>query len=126
MGIDRLARKGTADMGISTNIYVVYGVRTGWHDEFMEVEMERTYDDPDAPRVIADGMGGDYMVMGEVLFDSGDFRWGMENGDWLGYIDLASLPEIEQAYRERWARYYPDHLEMINQPFRLFAFTHLS
>ena len=112
-------------MGISTHIYCVYGVKIPWDDAFSDAH-ELVYNDEDLPDLIFDGMGGDYVVLGKILYDSGDFRWGFENGDVAKTIDVAALPSIEQAYRRQFAQKFPDFVGFLNQPFQLQVFMHLS
>lgn len=112
-------------MGVSTNIYAVWGIKTPWNDEISNA-LDDVYDDPDTPNIIMDGMGGKYMIFGTVLYDSGDFRWGMEDGDIYKEIDFSTLPEMEKTYKQEWLAKFPQFSNIIEQPFKLMMFTHFS
>lgn len=109
-------------MGVSTNIYAVHGAKIPWHSAFMEA-YDEIYDSCDID-VIPDGMGGEYIVLGTKLFDSGDFRWGLEDGDSYKEIDLTTLDELESKYKERFKVLFPNFLDIIAQPFKIIMFTH--
>lgn len=112
-------------MGTSTHVYTMWGVKIPWDDEFNEAH-ELVYDDPDLPDMIFDGMSGEYVVLGKILFDSGDFRWGFDKGDIWKTIDPASLAKIESEYREAFCRKFPKFTHLLNQPFELHMFLHWS
>ena len=116
-------------MGINTHYYTVYGVKTEYDDavsEFNETVYDDVYDHPDCPGIILDGMGGDYAIFGEILFDSGDLRWGDMEDSYVE-IDLDKLDEIEANYRKDFAAKFPQHTHLINdKPFKLMTFVHYS
>ena len=112
-------------MGISTHVYAILGVKIPWDDEFNAAH-ELVYDDPDVPDLIFDGMGGEYTVLGKILFDSGDFRWGFEKGDVWKTLDLSQFAEMEQDYRAAFARKFPEFTHLLSQPFELHVFLHWS
>lgn len=111
-------------MGISTNFYTVYGVKIAWHDAFSEAYCD-IYDNCDLS-VILDGMGGEYMVLGHVLFDSGDLRWGFENGDDFVKTNPQDLTKLEETYREKFAEIFPQFQHLLEQPFSILSFRHTS
>jgi hypothetical protein len=113
------------DVGISTHVYAVYGVRVAWNDEFSEAH-ELVYDDDDLPDMIFDGMSGEYMMLGHILFDSGDFRWGFENGDVMKTIDSSLFGKIEADYRAAFALKFTGFEHLLAQPFELHVFLHWS
>lgn len=112
-------------MGISTHIYAIWGRKIPWNDAFSEA-YDEVYDDDDTPDVIMDGMGGDYMILGTKLFDSGDFRWGLDNGDAYKEVDIASFPQIELAYKSAWRAKFPALADLVDKPFGLIVLTHYS
>ena len=116
-------------MGISTHYYTVYGFKTKWDDavsEFNESVYDDAYDDDDTPNVILECISGEYAIFGEILFDSGDLRWG-EIEDAYVEIDLDILDEIEAKYRKDFAAKFPQHTHLINdKPFKLMTFVHYS
>ena len=112
-------------MGVSTNIYVMFGTKIKWDDNFSEA-YEKVYDDNDTPFVVFDGMGGEYIVFGELLWDSGDFRWDLEGGDSFKEISVNSLPEIEREYKENFTKKFPEFSHLMNDEFFILSFTHYS
>ncbi len=112
-------------MGVSTHAYAVYGVKIPWREDFCDAH-ELVYDDADLPDLIFDGMSGEYIVIGKILFDSGDFRWGFENGDIYKSIDTSQLEKIEADYRKSFENKFPQFVHLISQPFSLQVFMHWS
>lgn len=110
-------------MGISTNFYTIYGVKVPWDDDF-NLAYDEVYDDADAPWVLLDGMGGKYMIFGEKLFDSGDYRWDFEGGDTFKEIDLSKLSEIETNYKKQFVRKFPQFKNLMDQPFKIMTLVH--
>jgi hypothetical protein len=111
-------------MGISTNYYTVYGVKLPFNDEFNEAWNE-VYNDSDTPCVISDGYSGEYIVLGKILYDSGDLRWG-ETEDSFVEIDIDSLPDIEIDYKREFVAKFPEFASLLEQPFKLMTFVHYS
>ena len=113
-------------MGISTHYYTVYGIKHEWDDQFAEV-LDEVYGDSDLPNVILDGMGGEYMILGEILFDSGDLRYG-EFEDQFKEIDLKSLAKIEKKYIENFKKKFPKWHKLVARKykFKLMTFAHYS
>ena len=111
-------------MGVSTNFYTYYGIQIPWNNKFYEVYDEK-YDDIHSD-IIVDGMGGNYMIFGVCLFDSGDYRWGFEDGDTFKEIDLKNLPSLEAEYKVLFKAEFPEFYHIIDQPFKLMSFVHFS
>ena len=125
-------------LGINVHVYSIYGVRTEWNesfsDAFEEVE-DRNIEQygygkepADAQaEVLMDGMGGEYMVFGVELYDSGDGRWGeMVNSN---EVDVSHnvLDQMRWDYMSKFKRLYPDHFEWLNsKPWRLVNLVHYS
>jgi|GEM_PF-5548632 len=107
-------------MGISTNVYTIYGVRHKWDEAFSEA-FDDVYEGLE-DYVVIDGMGGDYMVVGAKLFDSGDSRWEPMEG--FAEIDISDLPhkkaEVEQAFTEK----LPSQIRMLEGDWSLMTFVH--
>lgn len=112
-------------MGISTNIYGYFGIKTEWNSEFSEA-YEEVYNDTDTPLMLFESMGGKYMIFGHRLYNSGDFRYGMEDGDVFKTIDLNTLPELEAKYKEEFIKKFPQFASIMDAPFQLMIFTHYS
>jgi len=60
-------------MGISQEVYTVYGWELTVTPEFNVWLEEVDYEYPKG--IIYDGMSGEYVVIGSILFESGDARW---------------------------------------------------
>ena len=112
-------------MGVSTNFYTMYGIKTDWLDDFSEA-FDEVYDDGDTPSVLLGAMDGDYMIFGFVLFDSGDARWGFEDGDSFKEIDISTLPEKEAEYKGEFIAKFPQFAHLMDQPFKLMCLAHYS
>lgn len=112
-------------MGISTNFYTVLGIKTEYHNDFSEA-YDEVYDDSDTPFVLIDGMGGDYMIFGTVLFDSGDARWGFEDGDSFTEIDISTFPQLEEKYKAEFSSKFPEFTHLMDKPFSLMSLAHYS
>ena len=82
-------------MGINSHYYTVYGVHMDWDEDFQD-EYDQVYDDVGKAGVdvIVDGMCGEYIVVGKILFDSGDLRYS-DYKDTFVKIDLDSLEDIK-------------------------------
>lgn len=112
-------------MGVSTNVYAIYGVRLEWDDELIDM-MEEYYDKTDSYGVdsICDYMCGEYMVFGILLYNSGDARWGeMCN---IESIDISNLADEREEYIRRFEKLYPSKLDLISVPWKLECFVHAS
>jgi hypothetical protein len=112
-------------MGISTNFYTIYGIKVDWDDAFNDA-YDLVYDDEDTPFILLDCMRGEYMIFGDILFDSGDARWGFEDGDSFKEIDLNTLVDLELIYRREFLTKFPEFVYIIDRPFKLMTITHYS
>lgn len=115
-------------MGISTHIYGFLGVKLPWNDALHEAFEDYMESDRggELPGHVFDSMGGKYHVLGIKLYDSGDFRWGMENGDVYKKIDISTFAEKERIYKDQFIRQFPEFRTMMDQPFSMLMFTHYS
>ena len=126
-------------MGINTHVYMVYGIRIDWDNDFYEAyeEIEEAlldefgYNKPHPAdrqvQAIMDAMCGGYMILGHVLYDSGDFRYcedmnsyqeiGIEGSHLLVWLD----------YKAQFSRLYPAHVHLIeNKDPKLINLIHYS
>ena len=111
-------------MGISTNYYTVHGIKLEWNDEFNEA-YDEVYDDADTPFVLIDGMSGEYIILGKILYDSGDLRYG-ETEDSFVEINLDILPDIEMDYKQEFIAKFPQFKNLVTEDFKLMTFVHYS
>lgn len=112
-------------MSMSLNFYTMYGViHNDASDDFLDFldEHDEVYDDDDTPNILFDGMSGDYLILGEVLFDSGDVYDGGDAD--LTVIDVDKLPEIEAEYRKKFIAKFPEYKHLINKRFQLITLSH--
>lgn len=115
-------------MGINTHFYTVYGVYLDEFDESLNERYKDLYDEIGKAGdidIIIDGMGGDYMIFGKILFNSGDQRWG-DVYDAFKIIDLDSLDDHKRIVTEAFIKYFPDHVDIINQEWKLMTLMHLT
>jgi hypothetical protein len=125
-------------MGINTHVYTVYGVRLDWNDDFYEAyeEIEEAlvdefgYGKPQPAdrqiEAVIDGMGGEYILLGEIIYDSGDFRYCDDMNNYQE-IDMSNLESLELEYKEQFARLYPDHVHLLEgKDFKLINLIHYS
>lgn len=115
-------------MGVSTNIYGYLGIMIPWddaiHEEFEKyLESDR---ESELPEHVFDYMGGKYHVFGIRLYNSGDFRWGMEDGDVLKKINPAEFSEMESRYKIDFVAKMPQFAHYMEKPFYVLMFTHYS
>lgn len=112
-------------MGIDTNTYAIWGVRIeGYPEDFSEA-YEAVYDTCQLD-ILTDGMNGEYMIFGQKLFNAGNVRWGMEDGDECKQIDIAEFPALEKEYKEEFCKVFPEFKHYMDQPFKLICITHYS
>lgn len=125
-------------MGINTHVYTVYGVKLPWDDAFYEAyeEIEEALCDesgygkpkPAGSQIeaIMDGMMGEYMILGPILYDSGDFRYCEDMNNYQEIV-IDGLHVEWLDYKEQFARLYPNHVHLVEgvEP-KLINFIHYS
>lgn len=111
-------------MGISTHYYTMHGIKLGWDDDFHEA-YDDVYGDEDTPFVLLESMCGEYMIFGNILYDSGDLRWG-EITDSFVEIDIEKLAEYELKYKKEFIAKFPQFEKFMYEPFNLMTFVHYS
>jgi hypothetical protein len=103
----------------------MFGTKIEWNDAFNDA-YEKVYDDMDTPHVVLDSMSGEYMVLGEMLWNGGDIRWGLEDGEQAKSIDINSLSSIENNYKESFCKKFPNFTHFMDAPFMIQTFLHYS
>ena len=117
-------------MGINIHVYSYWGVRTEYNDAVAD-RLDEIYDmdvDPaDDVDILTDGMSGEYMVFGELLYDSGDSRWGeMVNSNEVE-INQNILDSMREEYMRKFKALYPAQYEWLaSKPWRLVNLVHYS
>lgn len=116
-------------MGIDTHYYAVYGVK---HKEYDADFVEEAYEHIGAESkdavvaVIADGMGCDYVMVGKILFDSGNLRWS-EFEDTLETIDIEKLPKYKEDAIAGFKNWMPSQYhKWLEGEWKLYVFAHYS
>ena len=112
-------------MGVSTNIYGVWGIRMEYDHDF-SAAYDEVYDDARTPNVILDGMMGEYIVLGHQFYDSGDMRYGMEGGDQLATLSAQDMTKLEAEYKQRFVTVFPEFAHLVEPAFEVVVFTHWS
>lgn len=116
-------------MGINTHYYTVYGVKVEFNDELNEeLHSENLYDiihDSEQLDIIADGMGAEYMIIGKILFDSGDLRWG-DIIDTFVEINIEHLPAMKELATEQFMNHFPSYGYMLDNEWKLMTLVHYS
>lgn len=118
-------------MGINTHYYTVYGVHINDYDDALSDELYGEGDKYEVVEastdldIIMDGYGGNYMVMGKILFDSGDLRWN-EFKDTFVEIDMSKLTDIRLGAVQEMNQLLPDFAHYLNGDWKIMTFMHLS
>lgn len=107
-------------MGISVNYYTIYGVKLAWNKEFNETLEELGYGHNETPFVLKDVMSGKYIILGKVLHE-----WD-EYGDCFSEIDIDSLSDYEEQYRQEFVAKFPEFATLLDHPFKLMTLVHYS
>lgn len=116
-------------MGINTHYYTVYGVKhEGYDNEFSETLYDEKYDEIEAHEdvdVIMDGMSGSYMIVGKILFDSGDLRWN-DIEDTFVEINPAHLKMYKVKATNAFNTLFPEYKHMAEGEWKLMTLAHYS
>lgn len=111
-------------MGVDIHVYTVYGIEIPWNeqliDDYDDIYKECTAD------LVMDGMGGNYIILGKILFGSQNFRWNDEVGDSRKQYSISELPAIEAEYRKNFTKWFPEHVKLLDGEFKLMTLTHYS
>lgn len=120
-------------MGINTHYYTFFGTKHPFYlngkkhteedDAFHDALYDGNYSGFDH---VSDGMGGEYLLLGRKLFDSGDLRWNDIEDTWVD-IELDKLPQIDVEWRNAFREVFPQYAYLIeNVTSKLITFMHLS
>lgn len=105
-------------MGINSKYYTVYGIK---HDSYYE-ELEDLADERKI-HIIQDGMCGEYCVIGQVLFDSGDQRYGDIKDEFVE-INIGDLDKIREDYSAKFREALPEFEHLLYGEWQLMTFLH--
>lgn len=124
-------------MGINTHYYTFWGVVLDYNlfgknteENIIKNEQfhEELYTAGSSSKwsYIGDGMNGEYLLLGKILFDSGDLRWSDFEDTWQE-IPLDKLPELDVEWRKAFQEDVPDYAYLIdNVPSKLITLAHYS
>ena len=112
-------------MGVSIRYYTIYGVKLEYNKKLSSSLYEEAMDDDDCPFILSDGMNGKYTILGKVLYNSGDLRWGDDGDDYVE-VDLDSLSDYETQYRQEFIAKFPNFATLLDHPFKLMTLVHYS
>ena len=121
-------------MGISTHYYTIYGVYIDKYDDklsevlYEEDDRYSLFEDGTLPEdfgLIMDSMGGNYMLFGKILFNSGDLRWS-EYKDTFVEIGLDKLSDYKRDYIRKFSEHFPEFDEYLEEEWKLITCMHLS
>jgi hypothetical protein len=104
-------------MGVDVTAYTVYGVKLDYDSELVDT----IYDKDENDMIVADGMCGEYVVLGKIL-QSHDTCGNPE----FVFTDLNKLPEYEAEYKKDFQEKFPEFFHLVDKPFRLMSFLHYS
>lgn len=109
-------------MGVDVTAYTVYGVKIDYDNEFCDAYYED--DDVNAAMqeyVVADGMGGRYIVLGAKLFHGCAY-------DDAGFeiIDISALQEKKEEAIMAFKKHMPGYAHMLDGDWQILAFMHYS
>lgn len=112
-------------MGTSTNFYVYLGIKIDFDDELHE-EYDPIYGDPNTPNIIPECICGEYMILGEILFNSGDYRFYFEDYKHDQRVNPKDLISIEKEYKENFIKTFPKFSHYMEKDFELQMIMHFS
>ena len=120
-------------MGINTHYYTMYGIHRPYSDaisdKLYETDLYEKFEKKGDCAIIMDGMCGEYMVIGKILFDSGDLRWSEEEDTWM---EIFPTPKVLKGYKELAIEIFKEHFpeeefaEMVTGTWKIITFAHYS
>jgi hypothetical protein len=103
-------------MGINIHVYTVYGFEIPWNDAFNEAYEEYLVKNMYTENKLAliDYMSGEYMILGPILYDSGDFRYMVEMNDYQE-IDVDRLHQLKNSYYLKFEKAFPELIHLLGE-----------
>ena len=98
-------------MGINLNVITMYGVRIPWNDDLRD-DLEDDYEDDYKIECVVDGMTGDWIYLGNILYDSGDFRY-FENMNDFQESEVWDLGNKRVEWMNKFRKLYPQHEHLV-------------
>lgn len=73
-------------MGVDVRAISIYGIKIDYDKKLAErIDELDHYKWESDPHILVDGMCGEYMILGPVLFNSGSHRWDFEGDTYKSY-----------------------------------------
>jgi hypothetical protein len=122
---------GGVNMGINTHYYTVYGVHIKNYDNELSEELYGEGDKYEVVEsstdldILLDGMSGEYMIFGKILFDSGDLRWN-DFKDTFVEVDMSKLTDIRLGATQEMQKLLPNFAHYLDNEWKIMTFMHLS
>mgnify|MGYP001576470812 CR=1 FL=1 len=115
-------------MGVDMDFMTVYGIKIEPNEEsFMEAyHAAEEKDEFGVPEITYDGMSGEYLIFGPVLYKFRADGYDDSTPDFDG-TSVSSLQSMEASYRIKFKKYFPDYVHLIkNVPFKVISFVHYT
>ena len=104
-------------MGTNINVYTVYGIKVPYDKAFSEAYNDYLSENlakPNKIGAILDFMMGDYMILGPILYCSGDFRY-MEDMNDYQETDPDHLHQMKNNYYWNFEKNFPDYIDLLGK-----------
>lgn len=117
-------------MSVDLSFYTMFGLKSDWNDDFIDA-YNKIYEtsrywlptvNGNTVDVVMDGMGGEYIVFGEVICCTSQY----DADTSFTEIDISALEDRETRYKTKFKEDYPDFYHLIDKPFKLICFAHYS
>ena len=107
-------------MSVQCCFYTVYGVKLPWNEELF-YDYDEVYEKLSVD-VIIDGMCSEYIVLGHILFNSGDIH--RDGPAEVTEHSIIGLPSLKSEYIKEFEKYLPQHSHLLSQEWKIISFAH--
>lgn len=109
-------------MGVDITAYTVYGVKIDYYSDFCDAY----YEDDDVncemqEYVVADGMGGQYIVLGAKLFHGCAY-----DDEGFEIINISALQEKKEEVILAFKKHMPEYVHLLDGEWQILAFMRYS
>ena len=105
-------------MGVDATAYTIYGIKIKFDDDLAE-----EVGDNEDPHVLMDGMCGNYMILGPVLFSCDVYEG--EEGD-LTQHTFEQLVTKWEKWEKKFRTKYPKFVKYLDKAPRIISLVHYS
>lgn len=114
-------------MGVSTYFISMYGIKIPWDDGLGDrIDELDHYEWECDPFILCDGMGGKFMILGPILFNSGSDRWGWEKGDTFKDYSDETISVLWADWRMKFEEKFPGFGLLTTKPPRFITLMHCT